>query len=506
MGKAKRFNPYDESVAEKRKLVQAYGRERQNLSIGSSFRSSPLSPPIAVSTASTGGTGDGTFLTVSLAADQTSNIAANNHVEFDTKDEDGSIVLQTGAGQADGLFELQSGKKYYLEASLRPEFSGTTGQLEVAWFDQTNTAEIGSRAKYEAMDHTGNDANQPTASAIVTPATNIIAKLEILSVTALDGLANEYCHANLFEIALGGSGAGSGGSGGGSVSFPITPTINDHGNVGTTTEDIDLSLSTGHVHKITMTGNPTLTFSNPPSSGVQMEFEIEFVQDATGGRTVTHPAAVVETITLASAGSTTTIITYRTNDVSGGGTFTSTNSTITNLTATNQAAVTMTGDITMGNNDILTCKDIQFQNGGSVTNTIAMIVADASGDMLLNVASADNFQMEVGGVDRVVLDTNDFFLDATASDVNDLNFRLTDTSPANNDVPGKLQWTGFDDAAGGPFVYASIWGVMEDVSAGTLDASIKFSCASAGSEISLMTMNFADNITRHCYCCLISCR
>ncbi len=318
MGKAKRFNPYDESVAEKRKLVQSYGEARQKLSITSSFGNPPLEPPIATSTASTGGTGDGKFLTVSLAADQTANIAVNNHIEFDTKDEDGDIVLQTGAGQSDGLFELESGKKYYLQVSLRPEFSGSTGQLEVAWFDQTNTVEIGSRAKYEAQDHSGSDANQPTASAIVTPATNIIAKVEILSVTALDGFANEYCHANLFEIALGGAGAGGGGGSSG-VTFPITPSINDHGNVGTVTEDIDIGASTGHVHKLTLTGNPTLTFSNPPSSGTQMEFEIEFVQDATGGRTVTHPASVAETVVISSVASATTIITYRTND--GGTTY-----------------------------------------------------------------------------------------------------------------------------------------------------------------------------------------
>jgi hypothetical protein len=45
MGKAKRFNSYDDDVAAKRSLVQSYGQARQNLSgIGSSFRSSPMSP------------------------------------------------------------------------------------------------------------------------------------------------------------------------------------------------------------------------------------------------------------------------------------------------------------------------------------------------------------------------------------------------------------------------------------------------------------------------------
>ena len=45
MGKAKRFNSYDDDIRDKRRIVQNYGLNRQNLSgIGSSFRSSPLSP------------------------------------------------------------------------------------------------------------------------------------------------------------------------------------------------------------------------------------------------------------------------------------------------------------------------------------------------------------------------------------------------------------------------------------------------------------------------------
>jgi len=110
VGKAKRFSSYDESVAEKRKLVQSYGQARQNISqVSSTFRSAPFSPPVATTTGSSGGSGTGKFATASLAADQTANIDAADHVEFDTLDEDGGTTLQTGAGQADGIFELGSG-------------------------------------------------------------------------------------------------------------------------------------------------------------------------------------------------------------------------------------------------------------------------------------------------------------------------------------------------------------------------------------------------------------
>ena len=104
MGKAKRFNVYDSDIAEKRKVVQSYGQSRQNLSVGSSFRSMPQSPPTVTNTDSNG-TGSGTFCTASLSADHT-GASATEHVEFDTIDEDGGVVLQTGAGQSDGIFEL----------------------------------------------------------------------------------------------------------------------------------------------------------------------------------------------------------------------------------------------------------------------------------------------------------------------------------------------------------------------------------------------------------------
>ena len=44
--------------------------------------------------------------------------------------------------------------------------------------------------------------------------------------------------------------------------------------------------------KLTLTANCTLTFSNPPASGTAGSFTLILVQDGTGSRTVTWPAAV----------------------------------------------------------------------------------------------------------------------------------------------------------------------------------------------------------------------
>lgn len=455
MGKAKRFNPYDSIVAESRKIIQAYGQARQDLST-KAFRSMPKEPPITTKIRGTG-TGDGKFLTVSLSADQTANIDTNDHIEFDTKDEDGGVILQTGSGQADGILELGGGTKYILSAQLRPEFSGTTGQLVVAWYDRTNSAEIGSRAIYESQTHASHNANQPLAEVLVTPATNIDVEVRIISVTALTALANEYCTASVFEIALGFSGSGGGGDSSG-VTFPITPTIKDESNTWTSPVTIDLALTTAHITKFTLDGNLTLVFSNPPSSGTQIEFEIEFVQDGTGGRTVTFPASVVETVSIASAASATTIVTCRTNDggttynvipalrgsITLGGTFARDDLSNLGSVAINTslisdtdntddlgssgiewkdlwidgtanidtlAATTMSGDITMADKDVTGIGNLVFGTSGAAVNGSPTIWTDATGDMVLNVATGDQFFITING-------TTEYSFNATGWDFN----------------------------------------------------------------------------------------
>jgi hypothetical protein len=405
MGKAKRYNAYDSAVQAKRLEVQSYGAQRQRLSINSAFRGMPLEPPIATNIASDAGTGTGKFCSASLSADQTANITATSHIEFDTLDEDGGITLATGAGQADGIFTLLAGKKYFLSGAVRPEFSGATGQLVMAWYDITNTAEIGKRAIYESQTHASNNANQPKAEVTFTPTTNVTVEFRIIAVTALTALATEYSQVTIFEIALGGSSASSGG-GGGSVTFPITPTINDHGNVGTVTEDLDLSATTGHVHKITMTGNPTLTFSNPPTSGTQIEFEIEMIQDGTGSRVPIFPAAVVETVTVSQTASSTTILTCRTNDggtsyhvipalrgsisLSGGTSF-------ANTALSNLASPTLNTDLSFNSYDAKLVDRIEFTSSSGAVSaaSTATIYLDSGGSMTANVATGDSFVVTV---------------------------------------------------------------------------------------------------------------
>ena len=59
----------------------------------------------------------------------------------------------------------------------------------------------------------------------------------------------------------------------------------------TTTGAVTLDLSTTNVFDLTLTGNTTFTFSNPPASTRVFSFSIIAKQDATGGRTITWPAS-----------------------------------------------------------------------------------------------------------------------------------------------------------------------------------------------------------------------
>ena len=61
---------------------------------------------------------------------------------------------------------------------------------------------------------------------------------------------------------------------------------------GTSGSAATIDLEDGNFHKVTLTANCTLTFSNPPASGTAGSFTLFLVQDGTGSRTVTWPGTV----------------------------------------------------------------------------------------------------------------------------------------------------------------------------------------------------------------------
>lgn len=153
-----------------------------------------------------GGSGTGTFVSADLVADQTANLAVGNHIEFDRNatptGADGGIVLQTGVGQANGIFELLAEKTYFLSGAVSPIKSAAT-QLLVAWYDVTNGVELGRRTVYDVGNAINLD-NQPKAEIIFTPATDVTVELRIVANSTPANLTGFFAittYAHIFEFS-----------------------------------------------------------------------------------------------------------------------------------------------------------------------------------------------------------------------------------------------------------------------------------------------------------------
>lgn len=73
------------------------------------------------------------------------------------------------------------------------------------------------------------------------------------------------------------------------------PVLKDYGETVVTANSstaYTVDLTQGNVFNITLTGNCSFTFSNPPASGTAGSFTLILTQDGTGSRTATWPAAV----------------------------------------------------------------------------------------------------------------------------------------------------------------------------------------------------------------------
>jgi hypothetical protein len=107
------------------------------------------------------------------------------------------------------------------------------------------------------------------------------------------------------------------------VSNKKLQTYNENVTTGSSGTAYTVDLSTANIFDITMTGNCTFTFSNPPSSGVSYSFMLILDQDATGSRTATWPASVKwpngSTPTLTTTANKTDILNFITVD--GGTTY-----------------------------------------------------------------------------------------------------------------------------------------------------------------------------------------
>jgi hypothetical protein len=57
--------------------------------------------------------------------------------------------------------------------------------------------------------------------------------------------------------------------------------------------NVTVDFDDGNVHILTLTGNTTVAFDNPPSANIYGELKIIIIQDSTGGRTITWPTNIL---------------------------------------------------------------------------------------------------------------------------------------------------------------------------------------------------------------------
>lgn len=111
---------------------------------GGPFRGKPFVP---AGGGGGGGGGGGSEFTgyfgARLSANQTSNVAVGQHVEFDLSDTTGIATLATGAGQADGLITINETGDYYAYYCLQGR---TTGFLTFRLFFHPSNAPVLDRA------------------------------------------------------------------------------------------------------------------------------------------------------------------------------------------------------------------------------------------------------------------------------------------------------------------------------------------------------------------------
>lgn len=74
--------------------------------------------------------------------------------------------------------------------------------------------------------------------------------------------------------------------------YPFTEPGQNYGDVGLSTQSIDLSAQSSGYTKMRLTGNINLAFNNPPLNGLFDIFYLDITQDGVGGRTVGFPVTV----------------------------------------------------------------------------------------------------------------------------------------------------------------------------------------------------------------------
>jgi hypothetical protein len=156
-------------------------------------------------------------------------------------------------------------------------------------------------------------------------------------------------------------------------------------------------LTNGNVQSLTLTGNVTFTFSNPPVSGKNGTLTIYALQDNTGGHSITWPGSVTWAAGSAPAGDTSAdaedVYTFITRD--GGTTWFGFLSTATDSDTNNITDMTDTDISSLASGNILvydgtdSWDNVVMSGDGSIDNAGALTISAINGNSVTGVIDDD---------------------------------------------------------------------------------------------------------------------
>ena len=137
--------------------------------------------------------------------DQNSNIAQNDHVEFDDVlevDASGDIALAVGAAQLGGLITVAADKKYLFLAGIRADFSGTGGVVRCTFRDNTVGATFGTNLEALPVTGAGNAQSITVGGGILTPGEVTEVELRITGVFQLSSFRGAGAVGNTWLLVV----------------------------------------------------------------------------------------------------------------------------------------------------------------------------------------------------------------------------------------------------------------------------------------------------------------
>jgi hypothetical protein len=138
---------------------------------------------------------------IDLTADQTTNLTANNHIQFNNiVAQRGSISVSTGAGQANGIITLEADKTYRLEANIHVIVDGGTDYGTFQWRNNTTSTLIGKIATCTNNDVNTDRPDQPTAIAVITTTAPTNVELRVIASSSLNGIESTGTSVMIQEI------------------------------------------------------------------------------------------------------------------------------------------------------------------------------------------------------------------------------------------------------------------------------------------------------------------